>query len=138
MLRAQVMGRDIMVARAINSERAPKVVTGYSQAVESVNCTRRLYVSGQIPVLPDDTVPASFAEQAKAVWSNVLAQVEAADMKPSDLVKVTIFLSDRKYALENREARLAALGSHAPALTVIITGIFDAAWLLEIEAIAEA
>jgi hypothetical protein len=28
------------------------------------------------------------------------------------------------------------LGSREPALTVIITGIFDEAWLLEIEAIA--
>jgi hypothetical protein len=30
------------------------------------------------------------------------------------------------------------LGSHAPALTVIITGIFDEKWLLEIEATAAA
>ena len=30
------------------------------------------------------------------------------------------------------------LGSHQPALTVIITGIFDEAWLLEIEAVAVA
>lgn len=29
-------------------------------------------------------------------------------------------------------------GSHAPALTVIITGIFDEKWLLEIEAVAVA
>jgi enamine deaminase RidA (YjgF/YER057c/UK114 family) len=28
------------------------------------------------------------------------------------------------------------VGDHAPALTVIITGIFDEQWLLEIEAIA--
>jgi 2-iminobutanoate/2-iminopropanoate deaminase len=30
------------------------------------------------------------------------------------------------------------LGERAPALTVIITGIYDEAWLLEIEAIAAA
>jgi 2-iminobutanoate/2-iminopropanoate deaminase len=59
-------------------------------------------------------------------------------MKIENLAKVTIFLSDRKFSVENREARQVALGSHAPALTVIITGIFDDAWLLEIEAIAEA
>jgi len=29
-------------------------------------------------------------------------------------------------------------GAHRPAMTVVITGIFDAAWLLEIEAIAAA
>jgi hypothetical protein len=28
------------------------------------------------------------------------------------------------------------LGAHSPALTVIITGIFDEKWLLEIEAVA--
>jgi 2-iminobutanoate/2-iminopropanoate deaminase len=28
------------------------------------------------------------------------------------------------------------LGAHRPALTVIITGIFDEKWLLEIEAVA--
>jgi 2-iminobutanoate/2-iminopropanoate deaminase len=28
------------------------------------------------------------------------------------------------------------LGSHSPALTVIIAGIFDEQWLLEIEAVA--
>jgi 2-iminobutanoate/2-iminopropanoate deaminase len=30
------------------------------------------------------------------------------------------------------------LGDHSPALTIIITGIYDEAWLLEIEAIAVA
>ena len=38
----------------------------------------------------------------------------------------------------NREIRQEVLGSHAPALTVIITGIFDEKWLLEIEATAAA
>ena len=83
-------------------------------------------------------LPESFGEQAELVWANIFAQLEAADMTIGNLVKVTIFLSDRKYALENRQARQNALGNHAPALTVIIAGIFDEAWLLEIEAIAEA
>ncbi len=75
--------------------------------------------------------------RATVAWQNVLAQLRTADMAVEDLVKVTIFLSDRKYNLENREIRQEILGNHAPALTVIITGIFDEAWLLEIEAIAE-
>ena len=50
-------------------------------------------------------------------------------MNIGNLVKVTIFLSDRKYALANRTARTEALGDHKTALTVIITGIFDASWL---------
>ena len=57
-------------------------------------------------------------------------------MSVSNLVKVTIFLSSREFAIANREARHEALGKHAPALTVIIADIFDEQWLLEIEAIA--
>jgi len=38
----------------------------------------------------------------------------------------------------NREVRQQVLGAHAPALTVIISGIFDERWLIEIEAIAAA
>jgi 2-iminobutanoate/2-iminopropanoate deaminase len=126
-----------MVGRPINSDKVPVAVGGYSQALESANCSRRLYVSGQIPVRKDGTVPSTFREQARVTWQNVISQLEAAEMSVENLVKVTIFLSDRKFALENREERQAALGSHAPALTVIITGIFDESWLLEIEAIAE-
>jgi enamine deaminase RidA (YjgF/YER057c/UK114 family) len=122
----------------VNADAAPKPAGGYSQAVAVSHATRRLYISGQIPEAKDGTVPATFADQANLAWANVLAQLKMAGMAIENLVKVTIFLSDRKYALENRKARQDALGSHSPALTVIITGIFDEAWLLEIEAIAEA
>jgi enamine deaminase RidA (YjgF/YER057c/UK114 family) len=59
-------------------------------------------------------------------------------MTLANLVKVTTFLSSREFNLENREIRKEVLGSHSPALTVIITGIFDEKWLLEIEAVAAA
>lgn len=59
-------------------------------------------------------------------------------MSLANLAKVTIFLSDRRHAVENREIRKSVLGEHTPALTVIIADIFDEKWLLEIEAIAVA
>jgi enamine deaminase RidA (YjgF/YER057c/UK114 family) len=99
---------------------------------------RLLFISGQIPESSTGAVPPDFKSQARLVWSNLLAQLTVADMAVSNLVKVTIFLSSRAYADENREIRQEALGDHAPALTVIITGIFDEEWLLEIEAIAVA
>lgn len=57
-------------------------------------------------------------------------------MGSEHLVKVTTFLSDRRFADENGEIRREMLGPHGPALTVIISEIFDERWLLEIEAIA--
>ena len=57
-------------------------------------------------------------------------------MAAHNLAKVTVFLSDRQYREANARIRHEILGGHSPALTVIITGIYDEAWLLEIEAIA--
>lgn len=127
-----------MKVRLVNAEDAPESLGGYPQALESRETTRRLYISGQVPVAKDGCVPDTFEEQAELAWANVLAQLRAADMTIENLVKATIFLSDRKYALENRRARQTALGTYCPALSVVIAGIFDEAWLLEIEAIAEA
>jgi len=127
-----------MVSILINADDAPASAGGYSQAVEVSGTTRRLYISGQIPATSDGRVPVGFREQAALAWKNVKAQLRAADMTVEDLVKLTIFLADRKYALENRQARAEALGACAPAQSVVIAGIFDEAWLLEIEAIAEA
>jgi enamine deaminase RidA (YjgF/YER057c/UK114 family) len=67
---------------------------------------------------------------------NIREVLRSANMEIADLVKVTTFLSDRCYAVENREIRQRQLGTATPALTVIIADIFDSAWLLEIEAVA--
>ena len=124
--------------RALNAPDAVQPTGNYPQAVEVSGAQRLLFISGQIPVRADGEVPKEFKEQARLAWANVEAQLRAAGMSLDNLVKVTIFLSERAYSTENREVRRAVLGDRAVALTVIITGIFDAAWLLEIEAIAAA
>lgn len=126
------------MSKSINSTAAPHPVGGYSQAFEIQGAQRILFVSGQVPETRDGHVPADFRSQAKLVWSNLLAQLEAASMSVENLAKVTIFLSSREHATPNREVRTEFLGTRAPALTVIIAGIFDPRWLLEIEAYAVA
>jgi enamine deaminase RidA (YjgF/YER057c/UK114 family) len=127
-----------METRVINAPDAPQPVGGYSQAVEIGGGTRILYVSGQIPQTVDGKVPEGFRDQCRLAWANLTAQLRAAGMSLDNLVKVTTFLSDRRFGLENRAIRQEVLGERRPALTVVITGIFDAAWLLEIEAVAVA
>ena len=125
-----------MERTAIEATDAPSAAGNYAQVVKLDGAQTLLFISGQIPVDRAGTVPPTFAEQARLVWSNIEAQLRAADMKLDNLVKVTIFLSDRRYSDENRAIRKSVLGTRAVALTAIITGIFDSAWLLEIEAIA--
>ncbi|MDP3738825.1 MAG: RidA family protein [Hyphomonadaceae bacterium] len=125
-----------MERRAINAPDAPTASGGYSQAVEIAGAKRLLFISGQIPVDAAGALPPTFREQCLLAWANVEAQLRAAGLDLSHLVKVTTFLADRSHAMENREVRNEVLGDLKPALTVIIAGIFDRSWLIEIEAIA--
>jgi len=109
---------------------------GYSHAVEVLPNYRYLFVSGQIPVRPDGTVPDNFPDQCNAVWDNVASVLYHAEYEFADLVKVTTFLSAATYGDENGRIRRTRLGDVQPALTVVITGIYDKAWLLEIEVVA--
>jgi enamine deaminase RidA (YjgF/YER057c/UK114 family) len=127
-----------MKRREINARDAPQPLGGYVQAVELIGASRIVLVSGQIPVTADNKVPDDFTAQARQVWANLIAQLRAADMTLDNLVKVTIFLSDRKYIPEYRQVRQEVLQGRKIALTTIITGIFDEQWLLEIEGIAAA
>ncbi len=108
----------------------------YSQALLIENASQLLFISGQIPVDKNEKTPAGFREQCILTWKNIELQLHAAGMKLENIVKVTVFLSDRKYREENMKIRKEILKEHQPALTIIITGIYDEAWLLEIEAIA--
>lgn len=112
--------------------------TGYSYShAYAVDQPKRLvFISGQVPETADGFVPDNFYEQCKLVWKNIETQLIAAGMSLSHIVKLTVFLSDRKYREENALVRREILGDHQPALTVIIAGIYEERWLLEIEAVA--
>ena len=127
-----------MNLRPINAADAPQPAGGYAQAMEVSGSTRTLFISGQIPAAVDGYVPERFEDQARLCWANVIAQLSAADMTLDNLVKVTIFLSDRQYIADYRKVRMEVLQGRQIGLTTIITGIFDEQWLLEIEAIAAA
>jgi 2-iminobutanoate/2-iminopropanoate deaminase len=127
-----------MQKRSVSAINAPQPAGGYAQVCETADAKRWAFVSGQIPQAADGTVPADFTAQARLVWANVESQLKAVDMTLANIVKVTTFLSDRKYNVENRTVRAEVLRDLAPALTVVIAGIFDDAWLLEIEVVAAA
>jgi enamine deaminase RidA (YjgF/YER057c/UK114 family) len=122
----------------VDPGEAPEPQGGYTQAMLVEGASRLLFVSGQIPQTREGKVPEDFEAQCRLVWANVIAALHAADLEVSDLVKVTTYLSDRRHADVNGAVRRQILGDHRPALTVIITEIFDSGWLLEIEAMAAA
>lgn len=127
-----------MKITTIESNSAPRTFGSYSQAMLVEQARRLLFVSGQIPETAEGQVPKGFESQCKLAWRNVLAQLEAAELSVSNLVKINIFLSSREHTEANSRIRQEVLGEHRPALTIIIADIFDEEWLLEIEAVAAA
>jgi 2-iminobutanoate/2-iminopropanoate deaminase len=127
-----------MARRTHDPPSLPPAVGNYTQGLEVSAGERLLFISGQIPVRPDGSVPADFEGQCHAVWDNLLAVLASAQMGPEHLVKVTTYLTRRDQAEINGRVRRERLGEVRPALTVVIAETFAAEWLLEIEAIAAA
>lgn len=116
----------------------PAPVGGYTNAVEVAGGQRLLFISGQTPETVSGVVPEDAETQCRLIWLHIESCLESAGMSLTDLVKVTTFLSDRELASVNTKIRQEMLGDHRPALTVIVTELFDTEWNLEIEAVASA
>jgi enamine deaminase RidA (YjgF/YER057c/UK114 family) len=113
--------------------------TGWAQACAVKHAETLLFVSGQVPQDADGAVPSDVAGQHRLAWANVIAQLEAAGLGLRDLVKATIYITDRAAIPEMIAVRKEVLGLDiAPALTVVIADLFDARWGVEIEAVAAA
>ncbi|MEJ7742050.1 MAG: RidA family protein [Nocardioidaceae bacterium] len=122
----------------VNPATVPEAAGGYVNGLQVSGFARLLFISGQIPQTPAGDVPADFEKQCRLAWSNVVAVLTGAGMGVENLVKVTTFLSDRDHASANTLVRQEFLGGHEPALTVVVTGIWDPTWFIEIEAVAAA
>lgn len=78
--------------KKVTTDRAPKPVGPYSQAIVAGNT---IYVAGQGPFDPKTgNMPSTFDEQAVQVFENIKAIVEGAGATLADVVKVNIYLAD--------------------------------------------
>lgn len=127
-----------MQRRDINAPDAPAPAGQYTQAVEVSHVTRTLYLSGQVGTEPDGTTPEDAGAQARLVWRNIQAQLRAAGMSLDHLVKIVTIIPDSADIPATRAARAEALGDRRPASTLIIGGLANPAWKIEIEAVAVA
>jgi enamine deaminase RidA (YjgF/YER057c/UK114 family) len=116
----------------------PSPNIAFAQACEASGFSRLLFISGQVPEDENAHVPPDYPSQYRLAWANVERQLKAAGMSFDNLVKATIFLSDRALIAQSTGLRHSILGERTPAITIILCGIYDEKWLLEIEAVAAA
>ncbi len=104
--------------KKIATERAPKAVGAYSQGI-LVNDT--LYVSGQIPFVPEtmEVVGSDLKSQTKQSLENLLAIVEAAGLKKTNIVRCGVFMTNlAEFAIMN-EVYEEFFGDHKPARAAV-------------------
>ncbi|HEV7266233.1 MAG TPA: RidA family protein [Falsiroseomonas sp.] len=107
----------------------------YSHAATVEGEGRRLVISGQIGVAPDGTVAAGGEAQIAQALANLGAILTAQGMGSANIVKMSVFLTDRALIPAWRAEREKFLGSHAPASTLlVVAGLADPRYLFEVEA----
>ena len=110
---------------------------GYSHAVEATGTQKMLFVSGQVGVRADGSVPDSAGEQAKIAVANVNAMLAQAGMANTDIAKVTIYLTDDSLLPGFMQAAGGTVSTPPPATTLLIVKALAVPGLLiEIEAVA--
>ena len=125
-----------MQRRDSNAPDAPLPVGAYTHAIEVTAASRTVYLSGQVGMAADGSMPADAAAQAALVWANITAQLRAVGMTLDNIVKVTTILPDYADLAASRTARNAAMGERKPASTLLIAGLYSPACKIEIEVIA--
>lgn len=123
-----------MAKRVISTEKAPKAIGPYSQAIE-VNGV--LYVSGQIPVNPENgEIAEGITSQTKQVMRNIEAILSEAGYEFKDVVKSTCLLSDMANFKAMNEVYGAYYPENPPARAAFAVKELPLGVLVEIETVA--
>lgn len=84
-----------MSKKIIHTDKAPNAVGPYSQAVGAPS-GQTFYLSGQIGLEPQtgSLIEGSFQDQVRQAFDNMKAVIEACGGDLSNVVKLTLFLTD--------------------------------------------
>jgi enamine deaminase RidA (YjgF/YER057c/UK114 family) len=122
-----------MERRLVSSGAPTEAAYGYCRAVVIGS---NVYVSGTAPNMPDggDPPPDAYG-QARRCLEIILGALAEAGARPEDVVRTRVFLVRVEDYDEVYRAHAEVFGDIRPANTgVVIAGLLDPRWLVEIEA----
>ena len=117
----------------IQTDNAPKAIGNYSQAIRVGNL---VYLSGQIPLDPK-TMEMEYGIEAQAhrAFNNLCALASSSGGGPSDIVKLTIYLTDMTHFTQVNEIMSHYFTPPYPARAVIGVVSLPRSALVEIDAV---
>lgn len=98
---------------------------------------RLLFCNGQVGARLDGSVPPDPLEQVEIIFARIGTILAASRMTFSDVVKLTVYVTDKAFLDHYFAVRRRIMGEHNPPATLLILGAFPRAGVqVEIEAIA--
>lgn len=121
--------------QAIHTDRAPKAIGPYSQAIRSGSL---VFTSGQVALDPatGQIVAGGIDAQTRQVLSNLSRVLEAAGSGLTNVAKTTVFLQDMSDFGSMNEIYAEFFGDHRPARSTVAAAALPKGALIEIEAVA--
>lgn len=123
--------------RTVLSDRLPPPPGPWSSAIEVLPGARYLFTAGLVGGKADGSFDTEVADQARQLFANLDAVLEAGRMRREHLVRLVIYLTDLAALPAYGEVRKAYMGDLRPALTLIpVARLARPEIKLEIEAVA--
>ena len=94
------------------------------------------FFSGQLGWDQDRVLPDGIAAQTTQCLENIRATLTEAGLDPADIVKTTVFLTEKRDYAAFDEAYAAFLGANKPARSTVIAQLAIDGALIEIEVVA--
>jgi 2-iminobutanoate/2-iminopropanoate deaminase len=124
-----------MDLRSVSTEKAPKAIGPYSQAIVAGDL---IFAAGQVALDPStgELVSGDIRLQTARVLDNLAAVLEAAGSGLDRVVKSTVFLADFAEFAAMNEVYAQRFGQHRPARSTVGTTALPRGARVEIECIA--
>lgn len=121
--------------QTISTERAPKALGPYSQAVLA---GANLYISGQIAINPEtgEMVQTSIEAETEQIFSNIEAILTKAGYRFMNVAKVTVFTTDMAYFDAVNKVYAGYFKMDPPARSFVQVAALPKGARLEIEVVA--
>jgi len=121
--------------KIVSTEKAPKAIGPYSQAIRTENL---VFTAGQVGFDPAtmDFVEGGVEAQTRQVLTNLKHVLEAADSGLNYVVKTTVFLKDMNDFAAMNAVYAEFFPENPPARSTVAVGALPKGALVEIECVA--